>query len=117
MITLDDIRGYAMALPEVEEGTHFRMPAFRVRGKGFVGLEKGTHAQVAVDRATAEAAVASDPDTYEEMWRQGRYFVGVRVDLAKVSGERLRELIEHAWRNKAPKRLAAAFDERSGETS
>lgn len=113
MLGLDEIRGYAMALPEVEEGTHFRMPAFKVRGKGFAGLDRrNTHLTVAVDEATAKAAAAADPDTYEEMWRNnGRIFVGLRVDLAKVSGERARELVEHAWRNKAPKRLVTAYDE------
>jgi hypothetical protein len=50
--------------------------------------------------------------TYEEVWRPGatKSFVGVRVDLAKVSEGRVQELVEHAWRNKAPKRMVAAYD-------
>jgi hypothetical protein len=39
-------------------------------------------------------------------------FVGRRVDLADISEQRLQKLVEHAWRNKAPKRLVAAHDTR-----
>lgn len=110
VITLEQIRSYATALPEVEEGTHFRMPAFKVAGKGFVGLERRhTYLTAAVDQAVAQAAVAADPDAYEEMWRGGETFVGPRVDLAKVSAEHVYELIEQAWLNRAPKRLAATY--------
>ena len=114
MITLDDIRRYALALPEVEEATHFRLPSFKVRGKGFITVQRGnTHALLSVDQAEATALAAADPDVYEAVWRNGngRIFVGVRIDLAKVSSERIRELVEHAWRNRAPKRLAASYDE------
>ncbi|MPZ89199.1 MAG: MmcQ/YjbR family DNA-binding protein [Nitriliruptorales bacterium] len=113
MITLDDIRGYATVLPDVEEKTHFRLPGFRVRDKLFAHLEKDkTHAIVCVGQAEAKAAAANDPDVYEEVWRSNRgIFVGLRVDLSKVSAGRVRELVEHAWRNKAPKRLVAAYDD------
>ncbi|PXY38512.1 MmcQ/YjbR family DNA-binding protein [Prauserella flavalba] len=113
MLGLDDLRAYANALPEVEEKTHFRLPSFAVRGEPFAGLERGeTTAIVAVDRETAGAAVAEDPATYEEVWRNaGRpIWVGVRVRLASVPAERLRELVEAAWRNKAPNRVVAAYD-------
>lgn len=115
MITFDDIRRLATAFPEVEESTHFRIrqPVFKVGGKPFAGGEKGeTTAVFSVSREEAATAVADDPATYEEVWRPGatRSFVGLRTDLAKVSEERVQELIEHAWRNKAPKRVVAAYD-------
>jgi hypothetical protein len=114
VIGLADIRGFAMALPEVEEKPHFRLPGFRAADKLLVHLEKGDrHAIVCVGRAEAEAAAAEQPDVYEEVWREhGRIFVGLRVDLAEVGAERMRELIEHAWRNRVPKRVAAAYDGR-----
>ena len=67
----------------------------------------------------AATAVAADPTIYEEIWRPGagKSLVGLRVDLAKVSEERVRELVELAWRNKARKRVAAAYDARSGLAS
>ncbi|MFU8851482.1 MmcQ/YjbR family DNA-binding protein [Micromonospora sp. SL1-18] len=113
MITLDDIRRYVAAFPEVEEVTHFRMPSFKVSGKPFAGAEKGaTTAVFSVSQQEAATAVADDPTTYEEVWRTAgrRSFVGLRVDLTKVAEDRVKELVEHAWRNKAPKRVVAAYD-------
>ncbi len=113
MITLADIRGYALALPEVVEQPHFRLPGFRLADKLLAHLEKGdAHAIVCVGQAEAETAAADQPEIYEEVWRNGRIFVGLRVDLAKVTEERMRELIEHAWHNRAPKRLVAEYDRR-----
>jgi len=65
-----------------------------------------------VSQEEAATAVADDPATYEEVWRPGarKSLVGLRVDLAKVSEERVQELVEHAWRNKAPKRVVSAYD-------
>ncbi|GIH27873.1 hypothetical protein Aph01nite_61830 [Acrocarpospora phusangensis] len=115
MIGLEDIRQYAMAFPEVEEMPHFRLPSFKVNGKPFALLEKGdATAIISVGQADAQAAAAQDPEVFEEVWRaggpNGRIFVGVRVVLAKVTAERLRELTELAWRHKAPKRLVTSFD-------
>ncbi|QKG19622.1 MmcQ/YjbR family DNA-binding protein [Actinomadura verrucosospora] len=115
MVTLDDIRRSALALPETEEATHFRLPSFKVRGRPFAGVEKGEATAVfSVTEEEAAAAVAADPAVFEEVWRTAgtRIFVGLRADLAKVTGERVAELVEHAWRNKAPKRVVAAYDAR-----
>lgn len=113
MITLADVRSYAMALSEVVEQPHFRLPGFRVADKLLAHLERGdAHAIVCVGQADAKAAAADQPDVYEEVWRNGRIFVGLRVDLAQVTEKRMRELIEHAWRHRAPKRLVAEYDSR-----
>jgi hypothetical protein len=55
-----------------------------------------------------------DPSIYEEVWRNAatKVWVGLRVELAKVSTDRVQELVEHAWRNKAPRRVVAAHDAR-----
>lgn len=110
MIGIDDLRRYALALPEVEEGTHFGLPSFSVRGKGFANLQKGdTHTLLSLSEPEAEVLAAEDPQTYEAVSRNGgRIFVGVRIDLAKVTADRLQMLLAHAWRHRAPKRLAAA---------
>jgi hypothetical protein len=95
------------------EQPHFRLPAFRVADKLLAHLEKGdAHAIVCVGPAEAERLAADQPDRYEEVWRNGRILVGLPVDLARVTRERMGELIEHAWRNRAPKRLAARHDSR-----
>jgi hypothetical protein len=118
MITLNTIREYAMALPEVEESPHFGRPGFRVRDQLFTSVHlegDNPFAIMNVGQTDAAAAVSDDPDLLKEVWRkhgQRRIFVGVKVDLGEVSRERCRELIENAWRSKAPKRLVAAYDGR-----
>ncbi|GAA5039479.1 MmcQ/YjbR family DNA-binding protein [Actinopolymorpha pittospori] len=114
MIRVADIRGYAMALPDVVEQPHFRLPGFRVADKLLVHLEKGdAHAILCVGQVEAKTAATEQPEVYEEVWRQnGQIFVGLRVDLAKVTKKRMQELIELAWRHRAPKRLVAEYDSR-----
>ena len=75
-------------------------------------LRRDKHAIVCVSQDEAKAASAEQPDVYQEVWRDGRIFVGLRVDLAKVTEKRMQELIEHAWRNRAPKRLVKEYDSR-----
>lgn len=115
MITSEEIRRLATAFPEVEEFTHhlFKVPGYRVGGKAFAGMDKGQRTAVfSVPHQEAAAAVAEEPSIYEEVWRNAatRSFVGLRVDLAKVSKEHVRDLIERAWRNTAPRRLVASYD-------
>lgn len=112
MTGLDALRRIAMSLPEVTEGTHFRLPSFEVGEKSFLHLQKGaTHAIVFVPRSEAEALAAAEPETFEVVWRNGSIFVGVRVDLDSAGTDRLADVIGHAWRHRAPKRLLRRYPE------
>lgn len=116
MITTDDIRRWATALPEVEEITHFRfrVPVFKVRGRTFAGLGKDeTTAVFCVSEQEADNAAADDPATYEAVRRRDarRSFLGLQVELGSVAEERIRRLVEEAWRQQAPKRLAGERDQ------
>lgn len=115
MITTDDIRRWATALPEVEEITHFRfrVPVFKVRGRTFVGLGKDeTTAVFCVSEREADNAAADDSATYEAVRRRDarKSFLGLQVELGSVAEERIRRLVEEAWRQQAPKRLAGERD-------
>jgi hypothetical protein len=109
MIGLTEIRAIAMSLPEVEEGGPVpaarRIAAFKVAGKSFVGLELGGKTMtVSLAEKEARSFMAKDPKAYEEIWRNGKTFMGVRVDLAAVSPDRVRELIKASWHHSAPRR-------------
>ena len=54
-------------------------------------------------------AVMSSPDAMPGMDAR-RSFHGLQVELGNVSEERIRLLVEKAWRQKAPKRLVAGRD-------
>ncbi|MGC1183963.1 MAG: MmcQ/YjbR family DNA-binding protein [Candidatus Dormiibacterota bacterium] len=115
MITTDDIRRWATALPEVEEITHFRfgVPIFRVRGKTFAGLGRdGSTAVFCVTERQARSAAADDPASCETVRRMDarRSFLGLQVQLSRVPEARIRGLVEDAWRRQAPKRLVDEYD-------
>jgi hypothetical protein len=60
----------------------------------------------------ADTAAQADPATCEAVRRRDarRSFLGLQVELGNVSGERIRRLVEEAWRQQAPRRLAAECD-------
>jgi hypothetical protein len=111
-----------MTLPEVVEGPPVpaarRIAAFKVAGKSFVGVEKeGMTMTVSLPEKEAKAIAAEHPDAYEEIWRSGKIFMGLRVDLSRVPGRRVHELIETSWRHSAPKHIVAAYDKRIRKTN
>ena len=115
VIATDVLRRYATALPEVEEFTHFRfgLPLWKVRGKTFAGVESGEmRAVFCVSPEEAAKAASDEPAVYEVVHRSDprRSYLGLSVKLTAVSENRVRELLEHAWRHKAPRRLVLTHD-------
>jgi hypothetical protein len=117
---LDDARRFALALPEVVEGPHHAMTSFRVRGKIFAifatAPPDGGHLHVFVDEHETRAAVAAGGAAYAELW-WGKRLSGLRVTLAAANPTEVRELIELAWRRKAPRGLVTALDRPDPQTS
>src|SRR5690554_3869402 len=107
MTTLAQLRKAALALPEVEEGTHFGMVAFSVRGKGFASVTTEQQVQLQLPDDVVQDAVAAHP-TAERLVRRGTP-IGLRVPLADVNGQVLNRLVRAAWASRAPRRLVAAL--------
>jgi hypothetical protein len=117
LIGRSELRAIAMTLPEVEEGPRVppagRVAAFKVAGKGFLGVEKGCVTMtVSLAEKEAKAVAAKHPDACEQIWRNGKTFMGLRVDLSKVPSRQIRGLIEKSWRNMAPRRIVDVHDQR-----
>jgi hypothetical protein len=111
MPTWDDVVAIAVTLPEVEQSTSYRTPSLTVRGKSFARLrteaEGGLVLMCQIDEK--EALLASgDPAFYTTPHYDG--YGAILVDLEKVSHQQLTELIEDAWRDRAPVRVRKAFD-------
>jgi len=121
MIGLRELRDAALNLPEVEEGppvrAAHRIASFRVAGKSFLGLETGgVRITVRLAEEEAKAVAAEHPDACEEIWRDGKAFMGLRVDLSRMPARRVRELIRKSWSYNAPKRLLAEYSQRTSHT-
>jgi hypothetical protein len=122
MSTVDDIRRWAMALPEVEESSHFRfhVPVYKVRGRTFLGI--GAEEQSAVfciSEPDANKAAAANPTSCEAVRRQDakRSFLGLQVRFGSITHERIKCLVEDAWRQQAPKRQVAEHDRHIRDTA
>ncbi|KJK44491.1 hypothetical protein UK23_29235 [Lentzea aerocolonigenes] len=106
MPTWDEVVETAERLPEVEETTWYRTPSLRVAGKGFARLrteaEGGLMLLCDLDEKAALLA-SGDPAFYTTPHYDGHG--SILVDLEKVDPSQLTELIEEAWRIRAPARL------------
>jgi hypothetical protein len=100
MLTADDARRLALALPDTVEQDHHGRPSFRVVGRIFATLWDSDHMNVMVDEPGIMTAVQSHPEICEEVW-WGKRLAAVRVDLRAADAALLGGLLEDAWERKA----------------
>ncbi len=129
MATWDDVRRIALALPETSEQVSRGTSGWRVKDKGFVWerpLRRGDlealgdaapdgpilGARVA-DVGVKEALVADEPDVFFTT-PHFRGYPAVLVRLDRIPVTDLEELIVEAWLARAPKRLAAQYQNTTG---
>ena len=114
MPSWDDVVRIGCALPEVEESTSYRTPALKVRGKGFARLRSEAEGGLMLmcPMEEKEALLASgDPAFYTTPHYDG--YGSILVDLTKIGLDQLGELIEDAWRLRAPATARRRYDEKS----
>jgi hypothetical protein len=101
------IRAHALSLPEVSEEPHFDFISFRVRGKIFATVppdEEYLHVFLGEE---ARAAALEKHCAFAEELRWGKKVLGLRISLAEASTAAVKEMLDQAWRGKAPKPLLA----------
>jgi hypothetical protein len=108
IMTVDEFRKLALALPEAVESAHMGHPDFRVRGKIFATLmypEDGW-GMVKLTPEHQRQLVRAEPAVFAPVkggWgRRGC----TQVMLAAAAEPSVRHALGAAWRNVAPKRLA-----------
>jgi hypothetical protein len=104
MLSHDQARRIALALPEAVELDHHGRPSFRVDGRIFATLWDEHHMNVMLDEDGIRTAVQAAPEICEEVW-WGKRLAAVRVDLRWAPEELLADLLGDAWEGKAPARL------------
>ncbi len=109
---LADARRFALSLPETTEEPHFDAGSFRVRRKIFATVPPGgKQLRVFIEPDEVQALLAEDPIVFEPIvWGKRVVPNGVCINLATAQPSVVRELLENAWRLRAPKRVVAAFD-------
>ncbi|OLL74924.1 hypothetical protein Ae168Ps1_3321c [Pseudonocardia sp. Ae168_Ps1] len=110
----DDVVRIGSGLPEVEESTWYRTPSLKVRGKGFARLRTEDSAPdtglvLMCSLEEKEALLASgDPAFFTTPHYDG--YGAILVDLDRVDPQQLAELVEEAWRRKAPATVVRHHD-------
>ncbi len=111
MPSWDDVVRIGCALPEVEESTSYRTPALKVRGKGFARLrteaEGGLMLACPIEEKQALLS-CGDPAFFTTPHYDG--YGSILVDLTRIGLDQLAEMIEDAWRVKAPTAVRRRHD-------
>lgn len=106
MITSDDVRRLALALPETVEKIAWEMPTFRVAGKMFLTVpDDETSIAVRCPVLERRELIAAEP---EKFWvpPHEASSAWVRVRLAALEDlTELRDIIQDSWNQAAPARL------------
>jgi hypothetical protein len=105
-----NVREIFSRLPGVEEGPCYGTAGFRVRKK-FLARLRDDDSVLVVKCGFDEPdfRLRADPDVYFTTDHYHGYPT-VLVRLDRVAKADLRELLVHAWRQRAPKRLVAQYD-------
>jgi hypothetical protein len=104
VVSSEQARQLALALPEAAEQDHHGRPSFRVAGKIFATLWDEQNMNVMVDEDGILTAVQAHPGVCQEVW-WGKRRAAVRIALARTDAGLLGELLLDAWEQKAPSRL------------
>jgi hypothetical protein len=116
MATAAQFRKLALALPQVEEKSHFGQPDFRVRNKIFAELTPdGKRGTLKLRPEVQSMLVDAKPDAFTPAagaWGRGGW---TRVAVAEVQAGALADLLRDAYELVAPKTLVAAVSGGAGE--
>ena len=93
------------------EESHHDSSSFRVRGKIFATVPDDTHLRMMVDEMEIRAAVAENPDAFQEFY-WGKRLACVVVDLERAKLALVKDLLTETWNRKAPATLVKQFADR-----
>ena len=107
MLTPDDIRKAALAMPEAYEAPHFDIPSFRVGKKIFCTIHRD-HPRIMLKLDPEDQHNLADGEAIEPVpgyWGKGG---ATFVWYERLAADRLPRLMRLAWAAVAPKRLLKA---------
>ncbi|HWF73521.1 MAG TPA: MmcQ/YjbR family DNA-binding protein [Solirubrobacteraceae bacterium] len=110
-MTIEDVRRFALSLPEATEQDHHGMPSFRIRNRIFATVPDDEHVRVMVAEDEIRAAVEEDPSACQEFY-WGKRLACVVVTVALVGREQVEGLLEDAYLRKAPKAVLDQLGDR-----
>jgi len=110
MVTIDEVRAIASALPRSSEGLVRGQVKFRIGRIVWLALSRdGSTMGFAFPKELRNALVDSDPEKFSLPSKSDLRYHWVHVLLAAIDAVELRELVEDAWVDRAPKTVAKAW--------
>jgi hypothetical protein len=114
VVTVDDVRSFALELPRTTEVLVRDRVKFRVGRIVYLAFSPDeTLMGFAFPKEEREALVRSDPERFLMPDRSDLRYHWVVVRLDAIDLTEMRELVLDAWRMVVPKRVAAAYDDLS----
>lgn len=111
MVTADDVRRIALSLPRTTEGIVRDSVRFRIGRIVYATLSPDeTRMGVGFPKEEREAMVAADPEKFLMPLPADLRYRWIRVRLAAIDKQELRELLTDAWRMVVSRKTAAAYD-------
>ena len=115
MVTVDQVRAFALTLPRTYEALVRDRVKFRVGQIVYVSFSRDeTVMGFGFPKDEREGLVQSDPDKFLMPEASDLRYHWVQVRLDAIDETEMRELVLDAWRMVVPKRVAAAYDEATG---
>lgn len=111
MVTADDVRRIALSLPRTTEGIVRDSVRFRIGRIVYATLSPDeTRMGVGFPKEEREPMVAAEPEKFLMPLPADLRYRWIRVRLAAIDEQELRELLTDAWRMVVSRKTAAAYD-------
>jgi hypothetical protein len=116
-MTEDEVRELILSFPEVEPGTSYGMPSYKVAGKFLTRLRAEDASLVLTDVGfdEREMLMEAEPQTFHLTPHYQNYQT-VLARIASLDPGTLRAMLQRTWRKQAPKNLVKAFDAQAPKT-
>jgi hypothetical protein len=115
MVTIDDVRPFALSLPRSYEVLVRDRVKFRVGRIVYVAFSRDeTLMGFGFPKEERAALVASEPDKFLMPDKADLRYQWAVVRLAAIDEAEMREIVLDAWRMVVPKKVSAAYDENAG---
>jgi hypothetical protein len=112
MVTVADVRQFAMTLPRTTEHLVHGRVKFRVGQIVFVSFSRDeTVMGFGFPKEQRDWLVGGSPDKFMQPEKSDLRYHWVLVRMAAIDEKEMRELVLDAWRMVVPKRVAAAYQE------
>jgi hypothetical protein len=112
MVTLEDVRRFAVTLPRTTEGLVGGRVKFRVGRIVYVSFSRDeTVMGFGFPKEERNFLVGGSPDKFMLPEKGDLRYHWVLVRMDAIDEREMRELVLDAWRMCVPKRVAAAYDE------